>query len=204
MNTPYIVGFFGKSEAGKSTCAAKLNKLLTDAGYKTNVALFAGPLKSALKILGIDSRSHPLYRDAAIMIGDGLRKLYLNYHVDLMVNEIYENYSDLDVLIIDDGRYPNESQIADLKILLKRSSSQSKMTDTQKTAASENNLDSIDYDIIARNESEDDPNILVNLIHSTIVDVIKSKNRKLANYVIDDPKSPVYGKIKHNDENSRA
>ena len=106
------VAFSGKLKSGKSTIAEKL--------YDTNqpaiIASFAGPLKSALAILGI-VKGHPLYRPVAQHVGADIVR---DYDPDWWVNVMDSNFHQIErsatprtLFIIDDVRFQNELEWAE-------------------------------------------------------------------------------------------
>lgn len=88
-------------KSGKSTLAKALWP------YKT--LSFAGPIREALKVIGIDKRDYPdLYRKGAQYIGtDLVRAEYPDWWVrqmEIRVDELPDNHN----IVIDDMRFKNE------------------------------------------------------------------------------------------------
>jgi hypothetical protein len=112
---PVIVGLRGRAGAGKSTLASYLNEMETDVVRMS----FAGPIRDALRTLGITKQDSPqLYRKLAQTIGQSARDADQDHWVKLakqgIERECMSGRHKTPIIVFDDVRYPNEVILCDL------------------------------------------------------------------------------------------
>lgn len=112
---PLIVGLRGRAGAGKSTLAGLLNELEHD----VVVMSFAGPIRDALRTIGITKTDTPqLYRKLAQVIGQSARDADADHWVKLarqrIDRECMSGQRKSPIIVFDDVRYSNEVMLCDL------------------------------------------------------------------------------------------
>lgn len=117
-NAPHIVvAFCGRSKSGKTTLARAVESvMLADKRLYPHLLSFARPLKAELAQLGV-GREHPLFRPLAQRIGDLRREIQQEHYVFALLDTV-ERHAIQTVFLIDDLRFVNEAQVADIIVRL--------------------------------------------------------------------------------------
>lgn len=118
-----VIGLRGLSGAGKSTIAQEICNVLNSRhtqfpeSPRATVLSFAGPIKAALRTLGITKEGTPeLYRELAQTVGQRARDANPNHWVELFGRRLLE--TDQEVVVVDDVRYPNEDPCCHFSFML--------------------------------------------------------------------------------------
>lgn len=121
-----VVGICGPSGAGKSTVARALRERAYFRRNSTPVQIFkmAAPLREMLAVIGVEKGDgpgevpHPYFRDFAQHIGAFARNsVDIDFWVDIQRHRI-AGLSAPSVVVYDDIRYINETELCDLVIRL--------------------------------------------------------------------------------------
>ncbi len=136
-NPPHVVVVFcGASGSGKTTIRDAVELLL----FRRRVLYpvkesFARPLKREVWKSGVPNAS-PEFRDACQLLGDTNRAANVNIYVDALRRRV-ESHPEPTIFLVDDGRFQNEGQIADLvfRLTTKR---ENLLTKEQRAHPSEN------------------------------------------------------------------
>ncbi len=125
---PHVVaGFTGRSKSGKTTIAHAVKERLA-IKYRLPcvfVSKFADPLREMLRSVGVEKGDlshewpHPFFRTAAQHIGQMFRsQCDENFWVQLAVTNVIGGKSAPSIILFDDLRYLNESEICDVTVQL--------------------------------------------------------------------------------------
>lgn len=147
-----IVLFSGKAESGKTTAANMLHDYLVYCGYRVAIIPYADYLKnSARLIFDWNGEKDEAGRELLQKWGtDIVRAKDPNFWVDTVVRLVEVAEEQLDYILIDDVRFPNELQVwrehckygdSVTHIRMERPGHQNKLTEEQRQHPSETALD---------------------------------------------------------------
>lgn len=177
---PAVVGFYGKSDSGKTSIIVKLIKRLTTVGYKV------ATIKKSNKKIGIDTRGKDTWKHsqagAKLVVFSSMNETDLIMNRTMKTNDIIRSVSKLggfDIILVEGARDPNIPKIRIGKIVERKNT----------IGHYHNNLDEI-YIIITRiiekNSKKPKINVIVNeksipltefpaeILQNTIVGMVKS------------------------------
>lgn len=155
-----VIVFSGKARNGKTSAANIFKKLAEDDGKSAVVLRYAGYVKYvATEYYGWNGEKDENGRDLLQFIGDGVRNKYgEGFWVDKLMSDISDFCKDLNYVLIDDCRYPNEittpkSMFETYSVRINRENFESELTDEQKKHNSEVALDGYNFDYVISTNS---------------------------------------------------
>ena len=166
MNNTIIIS--GKAGSGKDTVANFMKEILEKRGKRVLIIHYADAVKWVLRdFFNWDGKKDAVGRTLLQRIGtDVVRAQFPNYWTGIVVGllKAFEPYSDFDVALVPDARFPNEVDIAldtldnCVCVRIERRNADGsewindKLTEEQRNHPSETSLDDYGFDYIIHND----------------------------------------------------